>query len=200
MKMYSDFPVARSGQIIADLASVAAIVLFVSLGVATHALVVTFADLGRQLEGAGSGFQQTMTDAADRLGDVPLIGSGIRGPFDSASDAGGLLQEAGRSQQAAVEQAAVLIGLTVALVPIALLVRYWLLRRIAFARRASEAAALSRIPGGVDLLALRALATRTPTALLRVADDPAGAWRAGDEPALQALAALALRDAGVRQG
>lgn len=200
MKIYSDYPRARSAQIVADVLAVAAIALSIALGTATHALIVTFAELGRQLEGAGGGFRQTMTDAAETLGGVPVIGDGIRDPFDSASDAGGVLQEAGLAQQAAVGQAAVVIGLIVALIPIALVVRFWLLRRIAFARRTAEAASLSRSPGGIDLLALRALTTHSPDELLGVASDPADAWRTRDEPALRALAGLTLRDAGVRLG
>lgn len=198
MRIYSDFPGQRSAQIAGDVFAIAAIAVAIALGAATQALIVTFAELGRQLEGAGGGFRQTMTDAAETLGGVPLIGDGIRGPFDSASDAGGVLQQAGLAQQAAVGQAAVALGLVVALIPIALIVRFWLLRRIAFARRAAEAASLTRSPGGIDLLALRALTTRPPEELLGVAVDPADAWRTRDAPALRALAGLTLRDAGVR--
>ena len=198
MKMYSDFPLVRSGQIVADVVAVAAIALFIALGASVHALIVTFADLGRQLEDAGNGFRQTMTDAADTLGDVPLIGQGIRGPFDSASGAGAALEEAGRNQQSAVQTAAVVIGIVIALVPIAITVRYWLLRRIAFARRATEASGLAAMEGGLDLLALRALAARPPAALLAIDRNPTDAWRRGDPVAIRALAALSLREAGVR--
>ncbi len=197
MKLYSDSPLLRTAQITGDALAIAAIVFFIALGATVHGLVMTLADFGRQLEGAGTGFQQTMADAADTLGAVPLIGGGVRAPFDSASDAGTVLQDAGRNQQELVGQFALLLAVLVALVPIALVLRYWLLRRLSFARRATAARTLAGSAGGLDLLALRALASRDTSAVLAI-DPAAAAWRSGDERVIRALAALSLRESGVR--
>jgi hypothetical protein len=138
-----------------------------------------------------------MADAAFRLGDVPLIGPGASRPFSSASDAGAALAEAGRDQQALVDHAAVTVGLVVALVPILVVLRVWLWRRIAFARRAAEARSLSSTAGGAELLALRALSTARASALLRLSPDPVAGWRSGEPVLIRGLTELALRDAGV---
>ena len=50
----------------------------------------------------------------------------------------------------------------------------------------------------LDLFALRALATQPVHVLARVADDPAGAWRAGDAEVVSRLADLELRAVGLR--
>lgn len=198
MKIYSDFPRARASQIVADVTAIAGIVLFATIGFTLHALITTFADLGRRLEAAGTGFRITMTDAADALGRLPLVGEGVRSPFDGASGAGRALENAGTAQQVLVAQLALLLGLAVAVVPIAIILRYWLRRRIAFARRASAAAALTHVEGGFDLLALRALAAAPPRDVMAVDRNAAEAWRARDERVIRQLAGIALTEAGVR--
>ena len=198
MSFYSDFARARSRQIFADVLAVVVIVLSIVLGVATHAAVRAFATLGEQLESAGSGLRQTMTDAANTLGDVPLIGGGIRSPLDSASDAGGFLADAGADQQQLVGRLAVALGIIVALVPIAIVLRVWLRRRLVFAKNAALARNLASTDSGLDLLALRALGRADPRDILAALPDATARWRAGDEETIRFLAALALQDAGVR--
>ena len=52
-------------------------------------------------------------------------------------------------------------------------------------------------PAGRDLLALRALATRPLNQLSKLGPDIAQSWRNGDASAMEALAALELRDLGL---
>ena len=49
-----------------------------------------------------------------------------------------------------------------------------------------------------QLLALRALANRSPTRLAAVSADPVGGWRHEDPDTIRGLAALELRAAGIR--
>lgn len=198
MKLYSDFPLVRSRQIASDVVAAAVVVLAILLGVAVYSAIVALAQVGVNLQGAGDGFRQNMADAADTLGGVPLIGSGIRGPFDSASDAGQTLADAGTGLATGVRIAATVVGLLVAIVPVLIVVRFWLLRRLRFARTAGTAAALSRSAAGLDLLALRALAGRDPKTLFALDPAPVDAWRRGEPRVVGALAELALREAGVR--
>ncbi len=128
------------------------------------------------------------------------MGDAARGPFEDASGIGSGLVQAGRDQQSLVGTIALVLGLLVALVPIAFIVRHWLLRRVSFVRRAAVARSLAATPGGTELLALRALSSRKPAALLRTHPDPVAAWRAGDPRVVRQLADLALRDAGVSAG
>src|SRR5690349_1535982 len=82
VKLYSDFGPRRTRQILADLTALAFIVAWVCFGVIVASLISELAAFGEQMEEAGAGFRQTMTDVGGTLGDVPLIGAGIRAPFD----------------------------------------------------------------------------------------------------------------------
>jgi len=198
MNLYSDFGPRRTRQIIGDVIALAAIAAWVWLGVTVFQLVMNLSTFGKQMEDAGAGFEQTMTEVGENLGGVPLIGGGIRAPFDGASQAGGALESAGQSQQLAVSQLATGLGIGIAALPILMILVLWLVPRIRFARRASRARAMVDAEAGVDLLALRALATQKIAALATVGPDPMAAWRRGDETVMRALAQLELRSAGVR--
>ena len=155
MKLYSDYPARRTAQITADLIALGFIAVFVWIGTLVYAAIAVLAAFGRTIEDAGNGFEETKADAGNTLGGVPLIGGGIRAPFDAASGAGTLLAEAGQAQQDLVMTAALIIALVVALIPILLVVWIWLRRRLRWARRATEARNLSRLEDGPDILALR---------------------------------------------
>ena len=118
MKLYSDFGPRRTRQIIGDVLALAAVAAWVWLGITVYQLVENLAAFGVQMEEAGAGFKETMTEVGDTLGSVPLIGPGIRAPFDGASGAGGALESAGQSQQIAVNQLATGLGIGIAALPI----------------------------------------------------------------------------------
>ncbi len=198
MKPYSDFGGRRAGQIAADVIALALIAGWVWLGVTVYSLIANLAAYGVQMEDAGAGFRETMTQVGESLGAIPLIGPGIRIPFDGASDAGGALEAAGQSQQDAILQLATALGIGIAALPIATILLLWLLPRIRFARRAGRAQALVASGAGVDLLALRALATQSIPSLAAVDADAMAAWRRGDDAVMRKLAALELKSAGVR--
>jgi hypothetical protein len=198
MKPYSDFAAHRTRQITVDVIAVAAIAAWIWLGAFVYSLVIGLTDFGLQMEQAGAGFRSTMTDVGDDLGGVPLIGSGIRGPFDSASSAGATLESAGQSQQLAVANLATGLGWGIALVPALMILAIWLVPRIRFMRRAGQARSLARSGVALDLLALRALSNQRLPELAAVDSDPAAAWRRGDAAVMRALAALELKSAGVR--
>jgi len=197
MQLYSSSPLVRARQVTGDVVAIGLVVVFVVLGVAIAGFIGTFADLGRQLEEAGAGFQGTMQDASRALGGLPLVGGAASAPFDGASGAGQTLADAGRQQQDGVARAALVAGLVVAGVPSLVVLWVWLRGRIAFVRRASSTRSLLALPGGDDLLALRALTGRDARAALAVAPDPVAAWRAGDPEVVRRLADVALREAGV---
>ena len=94
-------------------------------------------------------------------------------------------------------RAALVAGLVVAGVPSLVVLWVWLRGRIAFVRRASSTRSLLALPGGDDLLALRALTGRDPKAALAVSPDPVAAWRTGEPDVVRRLADVALREAGV---
>ncbi|CAN5198479.1 hypothetical protein BH11ACT5_BH11ACT5_07450 [soil metagenome] len=198
MKLYSDFGPRRTRQIIGDLVALAAIAAWVWLGITVYQLVENLAGFGVQMEEAGAGFKETMTEVGETLGGIPLIGGGIRAPFDGASGAGGALEAAGQSQQVAVNQLATGLGIGIAALPIIMILVLWLVPRIRFVRKAGRAKAIVKSGAGIDLLALRALATQKISALSAVDPDAMAAWRRGDETVMRALAQLELKSSGVR--
>lgn len=198
MKLYSDFAGRRTRQIVGDLVALGLIAVWVWFGATVFALVNGLAGFGVQMEQAGAGFRETMEDIGENLGGVPFIGGGIRVPFDGASEAGAALEQAGRDQQEAVFQLALVLGIGVTVLPILMILLLWLVPRIRFIRRAGRATQAVRTDAGVDLLALRALATSKLAAVTAIDDDPLGAWRRGDPRVVRELAQLELRAAGVR--
>jgi len=198
MKLYSDFGPRRSRQIVADVTALALIGAWVWLGITVYSLIENLAIYGVQMEDAGAGFRETMTQVGETLGGIPLIGGGIRTPFDGASEAGGALEAAGQSQQVAINQLATVLGIGIAALPILTILLLWLLPRLRFAQRASRAQKLVKSGAGVDLLALRALASQNISALAAVDPDAMAAWRRGDDQVMRKLAALELKSSGVR--
>jgi Na+(H+)/acetate symporter ActP len=198
MRLYSDFADHRARQITADVIALTLIALWIWLGVTVFTLIESLADFGVQMEQAGAGFRETMTEVGENLGGVPVIGGGIRVPFDGASQAGGALEAAGQSQQDAVLQLAVVLGVGIAALPILMILALWLIPRVRFVRKSSRARQLVASGAGIDLLALRALANQKLATLARVDPDAMAAWRRGDDRVLRELASLELKSSGVR--
>ena len=198
MKLYSDFGGRRAVQVVGDVVALAIIASAVWAAVVVHGFVTQFADLGRQLEKAGSGFRGSMTDIGETLGEVPLIGPGIADPFDGASAAGATLESVGRGQQDILGWMGLFAAIGVAALPVAAVLLLWVAPRLVRAARAGDTTAALGHPGGADLLALRALTGRCLTAVLAAHPDAAAGWRRGDPETVRALAALQARAVGVR--
>jgi hypothetical protein len=198
MKLYSDYPARRLRQIIADLIALGLIDAAIWLGVFVHSLVMELAAFSVQVESAGEGFADTLTDVGDRVAGVPFLGSGVQNLFDDASNAGTGLADAGRTGQEAISNLALGLGWTIALVPILAILALWLVPRIRFMRRAAAAGRLISRGGSLDLLALRALTSQSFESLNAISSDAAADWRRGDPATVRALASLELKSSGVR--
>ncbi|MFP7760535.1 hypothetical protein [Marisediminicola sp. LYQ134] len=198
MKFYSDFALARSRQITADVVCLGLAVIAIVSGVTVAGIIRAFAQFGVTVEEAGAGLRQTMADAADAVGSIPLVGGGVRDPFDGASGAGGALESAGRDQQIFIDNLAVALGVLIAVVPILVIARLWWVTRFAFARRATAAAKTTRLAGGMELLAFRALANADTAQILSLDRPAIEGWRDRDPETIRALAAITLQHAGVK--
>ena len=198
MKLYSDFGPRRAWQVFFDLISLLFIALWIWFGVTVYHLVDALAAFGVHMETAGAGFSEKMTEVGEALGKVLVIGPGIRVPFDGAGDVGRAIESAGQSQQDAIHQLALTLGVGLAMLPIFMILVVWLLTRFRFARRAGRAKALLRGGAGVDLLALRALTNQRITTISIVDVDAMGAWRRGDQAVMRKLAAIELESSGIR--
>jgi hypothetical protein len=198
MKLYADLGARRTGQLFGDLVVLAWVAFWTWLGVALHDAVMELAAIGEQVEKGASGLAGNLARAGQTAAQVPLVGDDLRSPLQDSAGAARAIAEAGRSQQELVGQVALLVGLATALLPIALVLLLWLPRRVAFVRRASAASRYLDSVGGPELFAVRALAGQPVQRLARVADDPVGGWRRDDPEVVRRLAALELRDLGLR--
>ncbi|CAM3924939.1 hypothetical protein [Nocardioides zeicaulis] len=198
MKLYADTPLRRTRQVTADLLFVAWLVLWVWAGHAVHDGTMELAGPARQTDSAATSMADNLRDAGERLGGAPLVGDELAVPFDRAAEASDGIASAGRDTVDAVERLALLLGLSVALVPILVVAAVHLPVRWRFAREATAGARFVDAREDLDLFALRALAHQPMHVLARVSDDPAGAWRDRDPAVVRALAALELADVGLR--
>jgi hypothetical protein len=198
MKLYADLWPRRAGQLAGDLLLVVWIWAWVRVGVAVHHAVSELAVVGRQVEQSGAGLAGNLGEAGRRAAGVPLVGDELRSPFDAAAGAARALAEAGRDQQEAVSDLALLLGWVTALVPVAVVVLVWVPRRVAFVRRAAAARRHLDSAEDLDLFALRAMAGQPMHRLARVSEDPVGGWRRGDVDVVRRLARLELRACGLR--
>lgn len=198
MKLYSDFSGRRTLQILGDAVALLVLLAGIVVAVSISTTIASFAAIGRDVEVSGNGFASTMDEIGDSLARVPLIGGGIRSPFDAAGVAGGTLADAGETWQQSVHALAAIAGWTVAALVVLTLFFGWFLPRAMGVTRRTRAARLASSPMSTDLLALRALTNRAPRDLTRIDPDIVGAWRRGDPEAMRQLAALELRTAGIR--
>lgn len=198
MKLYSDFAGRRVAQILGDLAAVAVIVVGIVVARTLHDTIASFKAIGANVEKSGSDFSKTMSDIGKQLGGIPFIGGGIKSPFETASDAGGTLRDAGSNWQDGVETLASLVGWTVTVLVVLIVLVGWVRPRIVGAIRRGATARLAERGASLDLLALRALATRPARTIGAIDPDAAGAWRRGDPEAIRRLAQLELRASGIR--
>ena len=197
MRFYARPSLRLVGQIVADVFVVVWASVWWNLGRRADALVRSLSHPSDQAATTASDLQKQLGDAASQIGQVPMLGDRLRGPFEQMQSTVGSFGDASHAQSAAIAQTATMIGWAVFLIPLALVVIAWLPARLRFARRAGITKTLVNTPGGDELLALRALATRPIGELLKADPDPVGAWRAADPDALRRLADVELRATGV---
>jgi hypothetical protein len=198
VKIYADrLPVAIR-QLLTDIAVVIWVYAWIRAGIWVHDVVLKLGVPGQKLQGAGTGIADNLAEAGSRVGRVPLVGDELTDPFTRAAEAARSLADAGRDQQEIVGDLALVLALLLVAVPLGLVLLLWLPYRLRWMRRAGVAAAVRDQPAGRDLLALRALAGRPLNQLTRLGPDIARSWRDGDAAAVDALAALELRELGLR--
>lgn len=198
MKVYADTPGRRTRQLVVDLLFVLWLVMWVWIGLAVHEGTTALAAPARQTDESASALAGQLRDAGGRLDDVPLIGDEVATPFDKAAEASDGIAAAGRSSVRAVERLAVVLGVSIALIPILVVTAFYLPGRLRFVREATAGSRFVRSADDLDLFALRALANQPMRVLAKVSDDPAGDWRRRDPAIVRRLAELELRDVGLR--
>lgn len=198
MQWYAETPVRRSRQVVGDLLVLGWVIVWVLIGRWTFGLVSLLAAPAEPLRAAGATVEGRLDEVAGRIGEVPLVGDRLTGPFTDAADAGGSLVQAGDSLDSAVDRVAWLLAILVAATPILLVAGAYLALRVTYLRRATAIARLREAPSTLELLALRSLVTQPPARLARIHADPLEQWRAGDADTVAALAGLELSRLGLR--
>lgn len=197
-KIYAEKPFRFTRQVLADLFVAAWIWLWIWLGTTLYDLIMKLAGPGRKIEDAGSGLADNLAEAQSKANGIPLVGDRLGTPFGNAAEAARSLAEAGKDQQDVVHQVALALGWAIGLLPIFFVLLVWLPMRVRWVRAASAASRLRRRPGGVELLALRALTNAPLRRLATLPDDTAERWREGDRGIMDGLAELELRRLGLR--
>lgn len=197
MKIYADEPVRRTRQMLGDVLLAIWVLVWVRVGVEVRDTTLALAVPGRRIARAGGGLADRLRDAGGAVSGVPVVGDEVRAPFDGAGRAADQIARAGSAQVHAVTHLAFWLGLAVVAVPVVLALALYLPPRWRFARGATAARRLLDATDDLGLFALRALAHRPLPRLAAVSDDPAGAWRAGDQGVIAELASLELSAMGL---
>ena len=196
--MYADRLPTAVRQLLTDLLVVFWVYAWIRAGIWINDMVEKLGVPGQKLQEAGTGIAGNMSEIGGKVGRVPLVGDDLTSPFNKAAEAANSLAEAGRQQQEVVDNLALTMALLIIAVPLALVLFVWLPLRLRWMRRAAVASKVRNEPAGQDLLALRALATRPLNELAKLGPDIAQSWRNGDAEAVQALAALELKELGLK--
>ncbi|MDP9244829.1 MAG: hypothetical protein M3O77_07075 [Chloroflexota bacterium] len=191
MHLWSERPGARIRQIVADIATLTWVAIWISISVGLYRFLAQLAGAGRFITDSGNGLDGVGLRLAGALQGVPLVGEGaadgIRTGFSAAADP--MIQFGGDLERLLIIIAALLGLLLAAVAVVPWLNRYlpwriaaWrrlnagarVIRRRRFARSAPIAhAELERI------LASRALHRLEYDELLEFTPDPFGDWVAG---------------------
>lgn len=198
LKLYADTMPRRLFQLAGDVGLVLWIWLWIEMARKVHEATLRLATPGYKIDSSATDLAARLRDAGQGVAKVPLVGDDIQRPFDGAGGAAEGLAGAGRSQVEAVGSLAHYLGLAVALIPILVLIWYYLPQRISFVRRATAGQRFLDTADDLDLFALRAMTHQPLHVLARIDSDPAGAWRRGDRVVIDRLAEIELRSVGLR--
>ncbi len=202
IKIWSELPVARAKEQVADVATLLWVLLWGSIVWRLFQFLVSFAEAGRTIRTGGEQMIQSGRDLGDSLAGVPLVGSQLGDIARNAFAAPGQpLSEFGSQLEQFIIVVAVVLALLLALVTLVPRLNRYLpwrwerLRRLRAARRAIRTA-----PRAVDasiepILAMRALCRLDYSTLLDFTPDPLGDWANGrhDRLAEAELASVGLR-------
>ena len=196
MRFYAERPLRVARQLLADVLVIGWAYLVVTFAQAARSLIDQLQGPAGALTSAGRAVRDTFAGAARTASGIPLVGDDLAKALGVGTGAGESLASAGQRQAQLIDTVGMWASVAIiafAAVPVVLL---WLFVRLRYARTASSA--VTARARDLDLLALRALAHQPTKQLLRVAGDPAAAWRRDDAVVVRDLAALELRGLGLR--
>lgn len=198
MRLYPELRGPRNRALIADLASIALLLVFAWAGLKVHDAVDRLAVLGEGVEATGGAVEGGFESAADAVDGTPVVGGELADGLRSAGEeSGGEVAGLGQRGQDNVHRLANILGFVTFALPALLLLTRWLPGRVAQVRKLREAS-IVLADGGRErrrLLAMRAAFSLPYGQLLRYTRDPLGDLEDGR---YDALVAAALEDAGLK--
>jgi hypothetical protein len=117
MMLYADRRGIASRQFVSDVGVLVWVGFWSWVATKVYGLVETHAVPGKKLEDAATGLAGGLSDAGDKVGNVPSVGSALAAPLDRAASSAQSLAEAGREQQQSVHQLAIVIVVALLFVP-----------------------------------------------------------------------------------
>ncbi len=202
IRIWSELPVARVKEQVADLATLGWVVIWGSLAWQLFQFLAGFAEAGRAITAGGQTMIKSGTDLGDSLAGVPLIGAQLHDVArDAFAGAGRPLSDLGTSLEQFILVVAAVLTLLLALVTLVpwlsryLPWRWERLHRMRAGHRAIRIAPESSGPRVQETLAMRAVARLDYATLLEFTPDPIGDWTSGrhDRLARAELASVGLR-------
>ena len=202
IKIWSELPVARTKEQVADLATLLWVVFWGSIVWQLFQFLSGFAAAGRAVRTGGQSMVQGGVSLGDSLAGLPLVGAQVRDiARDAIGAAGRPIADLGTELEQFIFVVAIVLALLLALVTMApWLARYlpWRWERLRRVRAAHRV--VRKAPDVADAAITRTLAMRAVnrldyTTLLEYTPDPFGDWATGrhDRLARAELASVGLR-------
>jgi hypothetical protein len=202
VKIWSELPVARTKEQVADVATLLWVAFWGSLVWQLFQFLSGFAEAGRTVRAGGEGLIQGGRDLGESLAGIPLVGAQARDIARGAlAGAGEPLSAFGTELEQFILVVAAVLALLLAIVSVGpwlsryLPWRWERLRRVRAAHRAIRTAPKIGEEGVERVLAMRAVTRLEYADLLEYTPDPFGDWASGrhDRLARAELASVGLR-------
>ena len=202
IKIWSELPVSRTKEQIADVATLLWVVFWGSIVWQLFSFLAGFAEAGRAVRAGGQSMVQGGVSLGDSLAGLPLVGSQVRDiARDAIGAAGRPIADFGTELEQFIFVVAIVLALLLALVTMApwlsryLPWRWERLRRVRSAHRVIRTAPDVADAQIARTLAMRAVNRLDYSTLLEFTPDPFGDWATGrhDRLARAELASVGLR-------
>ncbi len=202
IKIWSELPLARTREQIADVATVVWVVFWGSIVWQLFQFLAGFAEAGRTIRGGGETMVRSGRDLGESLAGLPVVGSQVRDiARDAFAGAGGPLSDFGTQLEQFIFVVAIVLAAILALVTMQPWLARYLPWRVARLRRVRAAHRVIRTAPDVSdatverALAMRAFSRLDYSTLLEFTPDPLGDWAGGRH---DRLARAELASAGLR--